>query len=268
MTNNCAVVGSKTIACDLRFLWQLRRAAIVLTLSSIKKPGTEQYYFDRVELRNKFLAGEGLDPTTEQAITNLNGLNRFLALELVKPSLKDFNRIQNGFVRFVLAHEVGHIVKKHAAGAGFIPCAEGTAHALQGAFRQACDVGGSSENEADDFALSVLSEGVAPEKYTPERAIPELFIEQHERRIFRSLMLCGLDPAATSLNTLPADAGHCFEETLYRLTVTETHPTHLRRYVRFMKLLQERNVKLTVSLQTVELAEQFSAKVRAWCDAP
>jgi hypothetical protein len=268
VTDNCAVVGSRTVACDMRFLWRLRRAAMVLTLSHIKNPKTKQYYFDRVALRNKFLSGEGTRPEKEQVVANLKDLNRFLGLGLVQPHVEDFKRVQSGFVRFVLAHELGHVVKDHAAGAGFVPCAEATAEALQGQYNRACDEGSEIENDADEFAISVLAEGVVPDRYTPERAIPELFIEQHERRSFLAMKACGLDPATAQLGSLAAEARRCFDEALFRYTVTETHPTHLRRYVRFMRLLQKRNVQLTVSLQQIDLAEQFGKKVQAWCDQP
>jgi hypothetical protein len=256
---NCAVVSQHNIACDFQLLWRMSRYAAMLAIASSKDSTSETYPFPREEVRATFNGREARYRTTADRLADLQSTrdsfqNKFAYVDATR------RRVQEGFLEFLLYHEAGHISNGDASSAALPTCALPPA-----TLPDLCAQEDPLEVGADAFALDLMEADLDPTKFTPARAAPEFFVEEYERRVYRAVLSIQKDPKTWSLKAAPPDERAEFETAWAREVSTGSHPQDLRRYVRMMSALQGRGIKLTVSLQSVQLATDVLDTLASFC---
>jgi hypothetical protein len=256
---NCAVLDSRTIGCDLTLLWRLSRYAAMLAMASIKDKDTGDYVLPRDSLRRKFLSGEAAAVSNAQKIANLRQIRESFAREPLKSADKIRERVLQGFLRFIILHEFGHIVNGHVKGGALPACAMTNQNDLS----SVCSITDKNELEADEFTIKRIVTGIMPDQFTPDRAISELFREEFLRRQHLACVDVQLDDCDPS--SMTEEVRRRYVDAWVHQVSTGSHPADLQRYVRFINLLEERGIELTVAKKTRELAKLELSLINTIC---
>lgn len=258
--NNCAVVAKNTIACDLRVLWTIERDAYRLALSSLVNPETKAYYFPRDELRRKFLAREQALQTELAMIENLHEIHASLAIGAASAVADVADRVRQGFVKFLLLHEFGHVVSGHL-GEGLPNCQR---KAITPQPCRVCASAAGFEVEADAFAIHALSGELTQDKFTPARAIPEYWMEQFQRTAFSAVLRAGFSPDWSATSGSPEEQLR-YRDYLFDAMATCDHPAWLGRYLSMMVALRVAGIQLPNSQTSLDNANALIEAARRFC---
>lgn len=261
---NCAVLSESIVACDVRLLWRLNRYASLLAIASLKKPGVEEYYFPRAEVRRTFLGGEATFDGIGKMLENLRAIDGSFA-NAFRDVQGTRDLVYRGFLAFVLSHEAGHVLHGHAAGNSLPPCAFGFGvDAAAVALRRLCMPPSDVEAVADREAVRYLSGDLSPSAYTPARAAPELFIEEHERRRLDALQAVGLADTWRPETASPEERSR-FTEAWWGSMATGSHPKDLQRYLLLLEALERKGVPLEASKVSAQIAREELLAIEAHC---
>lgn len=258
VVDNCAVVSAHNIACDVALVWRLNRYAAALAISSSKDKETGKYPFPREDIRLTFADAEAKYTSTGARLANIATLDdsfehKFSYVDDVRV------RVREGFFEFLLYHEAGHVLNRDVAGAVLPRCA-----LSKWTISQLCAPEDPAEVQADAVALRLLSAGLKPNEFTPERAAPELFIEEYERRVYRAIKAVGGDPRRW-VEPTAGEQREAYESAWLDEVSTGSHPQDLRRYIRMMKILVDRGITLSASKKTVLDASSTIERIDSFC---
>lgn len=265
---NCAVVASRTLACDYRLLCRLARYALVAALASLKEPGSRKPSFDRNWLRDKLITRE-LDQLDKQAALEKLAEVERLAGQTPEAS-EPFARLWAGFAEYLISHEAGHIYHGHVSWGASPPCATDPTRTLQldslGDVADAvCARESPLEQEADTFAIHYLAQRILPDRFTGARASPELFMEEFERRTRLAMLDLGHDIETWRVEQADPSERNLFTAVWMVRLATAGHPQDLRRYIRLLEALEARGVPLQDSRESRELAAAYLKSVEKFC---
>jgi hypothetical protein len=262
--DNCVVLATNIVACDIRLVWRLNRYASILAIASLKKPGLDEYYFPRAEVRRTFLIAEAKYKRAEDLVANLQTLDESFAQKFQDVG-ETRDRVFQGFLAFILSHEGGHILRGHATGGALPPCALGSgATSTIDARHLLCGPTSNAELDADREAVQFLAQNVSASAFTPARATPELFVEEHERRRFHALQQAGLSPSWTPEFGTDEEKSRFNDASLVALA-TGTHPKDLQRYLLLLAALEERGVTLAASRVSADIARDELHAITEFC---
>lgn len=268
LEDNCAVLGPTTIACDFQLIWRLSRYASTLAISTLKRPGRDEYYFPRETLRRKFLEEEQRFDSTNKQLANLRYSNYSFSQKF--SFIQDArDRALKGFLMFLLSHEAGHIQLGHCntTVAGRCESLSNNADDQVHIPWQLCRMPDQMELDADKFAIAFMAGDINPRAFTPARAAPEFFIEEHERRLHLSIVSIGQDPEKWKYEAASPNLKKRFEEEWLKNLATGSHPKDLARYVALLDLLESKGVQLITSRTGRSIANDELSAIKRWCDS-
>ncbi|REG19068.1 hypothetical protein ATI61_12318 [Archangium gephyra] len=264
LQHNCVAFSPTAIACDLSLLWLIHRDAVRIALSTLLHPETQKPLFPRAAYREQFFRGERISQMPIDMIAKMKEIDSMVERTNRQHILESRNRILRGFLELILFHEFGHIVKKHIAGRGAVPSCALDARSVN--LVNLCQKPSPAEEEADTFALTVLSRRVDPTQDTPERYIAEWWIEEYQRANYEALADCWL-PLGWKWSAAPESEKLCFYGRWLERVSTGSHPAWFRRYLQSVEMLESRGVTLPDAAEAKTSARTALQLIEMFCSS-